>query len=499
MTSKAYLNTLASLLDYISKILVGFVTNPWIVNSVGLHLYGVWQFLGRWSGYTTLVGGRPSIALRWKIANLQASSDYAEKRRILGSAIIVWLMLGPLFVLLGGILIWATPFILSTSSQYYPTIRITIGLLLVGNLMIGLAELPRYILQGENKAYKRMGLSTLMTMAGGGLMIFVLYLKAGIIGLAGIYALMIVAEGIFFLQVVRKHISWIGVEWPSLQEVRSYFSLNWWYMGWLIVYQLFLSSDLVILGLLTTPDQVAIYSLNKYAPEVAISLIIMMLSGVLPGMGVFIGGKEFDRVRSLRGELFSLIWMVGLAIASVAVIWNRSFVTLWVGGDRYAGNLLTLLITIKVFQFILLITDAAILDLTLDMKAKVIFGAISLISSFALSILAISVFHLGTTGLVLAYLIGQSILMFAYPWIVLRYLGIKVSRQWLMFARPLGISAAVFAISIFLGSKVLIHDWVSLIVLCALTFFVAIAFAYFYGLPRQMRTALLNRLPFYAS
>ena len=193
LTSKAYLNTLASLLDYISKILVGFVTNPWIVNSVGLHLYGVWQFLGRWSGYTTLVGGRPSIALRWKIANLQASSDYAEKRRILGSAILVWLMLVPLFVLLGGILIWATPFILSTSSQYHPTIRITIGLLLVGNLMIGLAELPRYILQGENKAYKRMGLSTLMTVAGGGLMIFVLYLKAGIIGLAGIYALMIVA------------------------------------------------------------------------------------------------------------------------------------------------------------------------------------------------------------------------------------------------------------------------------------------------------------------
>ena len=318
LTSKAYLNTLASLLDYISKILVGFVTNPWIVNSVGLHLYGIWQFLGRWSGYTTLVGGRPSIALRWKIANLQASTDYAEKRRILGSAILVWLILTPLFLALGGILVWITPFLIKTTTEYHLTIRITVAMLLVGNLLIGLAELPRYILQGENKAYKRIGLSTLLTLAGGGLMILMLYHGTGIIGLAAIFTSMIVLDGIFFLQVARKYIGWVGVEWPSMQEIRTYFSLNWWYMGWFLIYQLLLSSDLVLLGLLAPPDQVAIYSLNKYAPEVAISLVIMMLGGVIPGMGVIIGKKDFERVSNLRAELFSIVWLAGVGVTSVA-------------------------------------------------------------------------------------------------------------------------------------------------------------------------------------
>ena len=495
LTSKAYLNTFATFLDYVSQILVGLITNPIIVSLLGIHLYGVWQFLTRWSSYTTLMGGRPSVALRWKIANLQESADVSEKRRAFGSAVVVWLGFLPVFILVGGLIAWFTPLWLHTQIEFYRAIRIAIVLLLSGNLITGIAELPRYILQGENKAYKRIGIRTVISLAGGLLAVLVLFFGAGIVGMAGVYSFMILADGVLFLLIARKFIHWFGLDWPTLQEVKSYFSLNWWYMGWFIVYQLLITSDLIVLGFLVSPSVLGIYSLNKYAPEVAISIVIMILSGITPGMGKFIGQKDFVKVSSLRNEIFAITWLVGLSISSVAIIWSRSFVSLWVGSDKFVGFLPSILIIMKVFQFILLITDSSILDVTLKVKGKVILGGISLVVSILFSILFIRYLDLGITGLCLGFLIGQSILTVGYPWIVMRYLQSTISNQWAHILRPAGISLVTFAISIFLGIRIYVENWIFLVLLGGLTFVVILIIAYSYGLPVDMREQLRSRFP----
>src|SRR5690349_3044601 len=90
LTQKAYLNALASMLEYATSLLVGFFLTPFMVTGLGDYSFGLWQILNRLVGYLTPASGRPTYALKWTLANQQASEDYEAKRRYVGSTLIIW-------------------------------------------------------------------------------------------------------------------------------------------------------------------------------------------------------------------------------------------------------------------------------------------------------------------------------------------------------------------------------------------------------------------------
>src|SRR3990172_1308605 len=184
LTQKASLNAMASILDYGARWLVTFILNPLLVTGLGDFGYGAWQVLGRLIGYISPAGGRPTQALKWTIANQQASTDYEEKRQQVGSAVAVWLMFLPLVSLLGGTLAWFIPSWLDAPLEWYSSIRWAAALLVANLLFTNLAEIPQSVLRGENLGYKRMGLTTLLLLLGGGLMALAMYFKTGLIGVA---------------------------------------------------------------------------------------------------------------------------------------------------------------------------------------------------------------------------------------------------------------------------------------------------------------------------
>ncbi len=50
----------------------------------------------------------------------------------------------------------------------------------------------------------------------------------------------------------------------------------------------------------------------------------------------------------------------------MVLLWNRSFVHLWVGNEHYAGELTNFLLVLLAIQLIFIRNEAGILDLTLD-------------------------------------------------------------------------------------------------------------------------------------
>src|SRR5687767_14018780 len=87
LTRKAYLNGVATGLDYAARVFVGFAVNPLLVAGLGEYLFGAWQVLSRSIGWVSATSGRTPQALSWTIANRQESNDYEEKRRQVGSAL----------------------------------------------------------------------------------------------------------------------------------------------------------------------------------------------------------------------------------------------------------------------------------------------------------------------------------------------------------------------------------------------------------------------------
>ena len=358
LTKKASLNALASALDYSANIFVAFAVTPLLVAGLGDYYYGAWQFLRSIVGYINPASGRPTQALKFTLAKEQNSTDYDLKRSYVGSTLQVLAMFLPLMAVLGGSLAWFVPYWIKTPVQYVWSVRIACAFLVLNLITVTLEEVPHSVLEGENKGYKRMGLTTFLILLGGGLTWLALFFKTGIIGVAGAALLSTIILLVFFLQVVRQYSPWFGVAKPSKKAVKEFLGLSWWFMAWNLTMNLMMASDVVVLGLLNTVVSVTSYTLSKYAPETSITIIAMMVFGILPGLGGIIGSGDLKRAAKLRGEIMTFTWLVVTVMGTSILLWNRTFIGMWVGETHFVGSIQDLLIVIVVFQFVLIRNDA---------------------------------------------------------------------------------------------------------------------------------------------
>jgi O-antigen/teichoic acid export membrane protein len=500
LTKKASLNALASVLDYAANIIVAFVVTPFMVTGLGDYYYGAWQILQRLVGYITPASGRPTQVLKFALAKEQYSTDFELKRTFVGSTLVVFALFIPVMTMLGGVLSWFVPYWIKTPAEYVWNVRFACALLVMNLIASTLRELPHSALEGENKGYKRMGLSTFLVFIGGALVWTALYFKTGIMGVAGATLLSTTISAIFFLQVVRAYAPWFGAKKPSKQSVREFLGMSWWFLAWNLIMNLMMASDVVVLGLLNSVESVTNYSLSKYAPETAITAVAIMVFGILPGLGGIIGTGDLERAAKVRGEIISLTWLVVTVLGTSVLLWNRTFISLWVGASHFVGPLPELLIVVVVLQFVLIRTDANVIDLTLRLNRKVILGAISV----ALSLLAASIlvyfFNMGIIGVSLGILLGRLMLTIAYPNLIGRMLKLKPSSQIKAILQPALVTTVLFLSALGID-RVLptenwhsLRGWIAFLFSAAVTFFIVLALTFMGGLSKKQQQNIMHRI-----
>lgn len=494
LTKKASLNALAAALEYGGRLLVGFVLTPFLVSGLGDYSYGVWQTLSRLIGYLSPASGRATQALKWTIANQQASSDYEEKRRAVGSAMAVWLLFLPLLTVLGAVVAWFAPVWLKAPLELYWVVRLGAGLLVLALIVSTLGEVPRSVLEGENLGYKRMGLSTILIIVGGGFTALALYLETGLVGVATAALASGLLTGSFFFYVARANVPWFGMAKPSLRAVRQFLGLSWWFLIWNLVMQLILASDIVILGIVDSAETVTVYTLTKYAPETLISLVAIVVWGIMPGLGGVIGSGDFQRAVRVRSEIMTLTWLIATVLGATVLLWDRAFVGLWVGQEYYAGSIPTLLIMAMVMQLVLIRNDANIIDLTLDIRRKVLLGVLSTVLSLTIATVLVRYFNGGITGLCIGFIVGRSILSVGYPLMIGRFLGVSLYSQLGAVLRPVFVTVVLFSLATMLGGSMSASGWLALIFLVGATFGGVLLLTFYSGLSGTQRARMLTRV-----
>lgn len=493
LTIRASLNAFAAALDYGARLVVGFLINPLLVNGLGNYGYGAWQILGRLISYIGPASGRPTQALKWTIANQQASANYEEKRRQVGSAVTVWLLFLPILILFGGLLGWFAPSWLKAPTEFSWSMRLAAGLLVADLILTNLAELPRSVLDGENLGYKRMGLSTMLVLAGGGFMALALYLKTGLVGVAAATLAATLLTGVLFLQVTRTSVSWFGIAKPSSENVRRFLGLSGWFLAWNLVMKLMRASDVVVLGMLSSVESVTTYSLTKYAPETIINMIAIMVFGITPGLGKIIGSGNLQKATQVRNEIMAMTWLIVTVVGSTILLWNQSFLRLWVGAEYDAGSTSTLLIILMAAQFVLIRNDANIIDLTLNLRRKVLIGLLSTTLALVIAGALVSFFKMGIVGLCLGFMAGRAILSLGYPWLVGRFLGISFYSQLKGVLRPAFITVLLWGLVSFLNPFEVATAWSGLVFSVGATLLVTLLAAFYAGLSGGQRKYILQR------
>src|SRR3989442_15201101 len=82
----------------------------------------------------------------------------------------------------------------------------------------------------------------------------------------------------------------------------------------------------------------------------------------MPGLAGLIGEGQYERAALARGDLMILTWLFATAVGTTILLWNRSFVALWVGAEHYGGALGDLLIRCIPFQTAFIPADAFLID-----------------------------------------------------------------------------------------------------------------------------------------
>ncbi|PYO94224.1 MAG: hypothetical protein DMD62_06405 [Gemmatimonadetes bacterium] len=415
LTRRASLTAVASLLDYTVKAGVSLVITPILVGALGRSLYGMWEMLGRLIGYMAATDGRPTEALRLVISQNQ-TAGVMEKRRAIGAALVVWVLMLPLVALVGGSLSWLAPTLTHAPEAQRAAVRLTCALLVVAFIFAGLAAVPESTLRGMNLGYKRMGLQSATSIVVGALAVWAVKGGFGLPGLGGSWIARDFIVGAVYWLLVRKYLPWFHVAKPTRAAVKGLLSMSVWLAVGDLVAKLLLASDVLVLGWIISPAAVTTYVLTSYAARTGTGIFVFTAGAAMPGLGGVLGKKQFASAAKIRHELRMLTWLFTTVVGATILAWNHSFLHLWVGSKNYAGPWVDLLIVCNALQTAFIRTDSYIIDASLRPRARVIFGAITVVATLTLGV--VLTHALGIAGICLALLIGRAIQSISYPLIV---------------------------------------------------------------------------------
>lgn len=493
LTRRASLTALASLLDYFVKAGVSLVITPILVGGLGRTLYGVWEMLGRLVGYMAAADGRPTEALRLVISQ-QQNAGAEKNQRSVGAAVFVWLLMIPLVGVVGGILAWFAPTLTHAPLEKYTDVRIACTLLVVSFVLTGFAAIPESVLRGMNMGYKRMGLQAGLSIVAGGLAAWAVHDGFGLPGIGVSQIVRAALIGVFFWVLVKKYVPWFSVARPTRPDVKALFGMSVWLSVGELVAKLLLASDVLILGAVISPAAVTTFVLTGYAARTGLGIFVFTAGSAMPGFGGVLGTGQIDRAVQLRRELLTLTWLFVTIVGATILVWNRSFLHLWVGSRNYAGAWVDLLIVMVVAQTAFIRTDSYIIDAALRPKGRVLVGAITVVATLGLGIVLTHAF--GILGLCIGMLAGRAIQSIAYPVIVRSCLKhpARTRAGQIAALRLFAITALLFGAANYLSRRVVAPSWpVWLLgVLLSLTVFGALALTL--GPTPEARRVVLRRI-----
>jgi O-antigen/teichoic acid export membrane protein len=265
----------------------------------------------------------------------------------------------------------------------------------------------------------------------------------------------------------------------------------WLALGDLIA-KLLMASDVLVLGAVVSASAVTSYVLTGYAARLAVNLLVLSTDAAMPGLAGVIGTRAYERAAALRSEMLALTWLFSTVTGATILLWNRSFLHLWVGAQNYAGGRVDLLIVLLAAQTAFIRCDAYVIDAALRPRARVLVGAVAAAVTLLLSILLTR--RLGMVGLCLGVLAGRSTQSLCYPLLVHGCLEQTRSISLRRLIRPLLAMGLLFTAAALLGQRVLAGNWIqwgiSVIVTAGLTAGLATSL----GLPVDSRMSVMRRL-----
>lgn len=317
----------------------GILVVPFVLARVGNEAYGVWLGFGELVAYSAMADLGVLGVLPWLIAEADGRGDRERMRMLVSTGVVAALLAAVVFAALALGLLAVAPGVTGVSAGQRALVMGPLMLLVAGTAVAYPVRVFHAVLTGlqDVSFVGRLGVG----QAALNVALIVGLLAAG----QGLYALAAAATAptllvaLASLARVRRIAPDLlrGWRWPSARLLGDVTvqGIGGWVggLGWRMISA---TSNLVILAV-AGPVAAVTYALTARLADVLTQMTWQTPDAALVGLAQLRGEGREERVREVTVSLIRLT-LIGAGVVACAVLaFNPSFVSLWVGADRFAG------------------------------------------------------------------------------------------------------------------------------------------------------------------
>lgn len=487
---RAYLNSITSVLDQISRQLIGFVVSPFLVKGLGNSIYGVYHVVLELAGYANMADTQSTQVLKWTLAKKRSVADEEELRTEITTGLFIIFLILPIILVTGSVVSWYAPEITNVPEQYTNLVRIACSVIILAIAVDKITNFFESILRGMNLGFKGMGIRTTLIILSGLSKIAIIHLGFGLIGLAILQVFIAVLTCFIFYILVKRSIPWFALGKTNKEKVLSYTKLSGWFMATKLTGMALFNTEKILLSYLVGPEYVTIYVLTLFSSSSLKSVLDSVISGIVPGVGSFFGKGEFEKIIFSHNLINNVVWLLSFGFGTSLLILNDGFLNLWMGPDKYAGDIENFLILLISIQYVFFFTTGNFINVTLNIKTKVFLTGLSAFISIGFILILVGYYKLGILGLCISLLTGRSILSFGFPYLLNKMINESNTYFRSEKIRPTIVAIGGFVLCIFLKRYFKIDSWLSLISYGVSISLFSFAIFWFLGFDSKQRKTL---------
>ena len=451
-SEKAWLLAGFNYVQFGLSIVSGVLLIPFILAHVGTEQYGLWLATGELLGYAGLVDLGVLTTLPYIIAQHDGQGDRQAIRTTLASGCVVGTLASCCFVAIACVLWSVFPEALGINQRQWAVLTGPLAIAVVVQALV-------YPLAG----FSAMLAGTQDVIAHGtihvGQRVLQIVLVLTLLWTGwGLYALAIGMVVPALLNVIACFLrtSWIApdilrnVSWPEWKQIKLLWreGIGAWLasFGWRMAAA---STSIVILAI-STPENAVVFACTAKLALVLSPLVWQLSDSSLIGMAQLYGENKLDRTSDVVRVVLRVSLVAAGGIALMLILFNETFVALWVGSDKYAGTGVNVLVALGV---ICLCVNHVLSGTIAAIKFRFTVGVLTLCQGLVYLASAFALGHFldlqGVASGTLISTLGFSVPLFL--WLLAKCLPLTPGRiasevflPWLLRAGPLLALAIVF-------------------------------------------------------
>ncbi|WP_299393647.1 MATE family efflux transporter [uncultured Gelidibacter sp.] len=399
-------------------ILVTYLTIPLLIKGLGVMDYGVWVTIFSIFGWIYYLDLGIGNGVKNNITTALVKKDFLSANQYINTAYISIFLIALLFLVVSGILIWTLNLSSILNAELdESTVKIIFLITLVSfflNFILSLYKQLFYAIQKSAIVELSLFLTNLIIF-----LVFIALLKysnLSLINVALIYGISNVSISLIFNYVFfkRQKELVLSPKYFNRTKTKDIMGIGFEFFIIQVCLVIILTTDNLIISYLLGPAEVTTYSNVLKLFQIFLVFSALILTPLWALYTEAFLNKDFEWIKSVLRRL-NYVFVFAIAIVILTVIYAKEILYLWIGEDLYYSDLLIVLtgvfVLIRIYGDIYMYFLNGVGKIKLQMWLFIVGAVINI----PLSVVFVSYFNLGSSGVILATCISLFGLSIAMP------------------------------------------------------------------------------------